>query len=147
MEWALHQVSCHLGWSCVLHGSVPADALGILKHRSALSHPAHSGPFDVGRKWGGIAREIWPQRRILPRSRRNGSRVELTRVRRNTEKHLRPSRRSCFRGGTLSIKAADSVNEFTAVRLYQSKLEMQLVNPQLAHSRVGVALSCCAQVA
>lgn len=59
------------------------------------------------------------------------------RVRRHAEQKLRSSRRSCLRGAALSIKAADSANEFTAVRLYQSKLEMQLLNPRLAHSRLG----------
>lgn len=60
----------------------------------------------------------------------------LTRVRRNAEQDLRSSRRSCSRGATLSIKVAASANEFTAVRVYQRKLEMQLLNPRLAHSRV-----------
>lgn len=38
---------------------------------------------------------------------------------------------------TLSIKAAESANEFTTVRLCQRKLEMQRFNPRLAGSRVG----------
>lgn len=65
-------------------------------------------------------------------------RVELTRVRRHAEQKLRSSRRSCLRGAALSIKAADSANEFTALRLYQSKLEMQLFKSASSSFQAGI---------